>query len=195
MERPVGVGPGTLKVLPTSPSGVSPLPPAHSSESWRLTTIMSQTPYYVGVDVGTGSVRAGLVKADGTLVASFTEETTTWRDPEDHRIFEQSTNNIWEGMCKCIKACLKEANVLPSDVKGIGFDATCSLAVADANGEPVTVTKGDQLGQNGDRNIILWADHRAEKEADLINSTGSVVLDYVGGTMSVRSADLERFPV
>ena len=147
---------------------------------------MSQTPYYIGIDVGTGSVRAGLVKPDGTLVASFTEETTTWRDPDDHRIFEQSTNNIWTGMCKCIKACLKEASVSPSDVKGIGFDATCSLAVADMNGDPVVVTRGDQLGQTGDRNIILWADHRAEKEADLINSTGSVVLDYVGGTMSVR---------
>ena len=147
---------------------------------------MSQTPYYIGIDVGTGSVRAGLVKPDGTLVASRTEETITWRDSEDHRIFEQSTNNIWDGMCKCIKTCLQEANVPPSAVKGLGFDATCSLAVSDMNGEPVVVTKGDKLGQNGDRNIILWADHRAEKEADLINSTGSVVLDYVGGTMSVR---------
>ena len=147
---------------------------------------MSQSAYYIGVDVGTGSVRAGLVKTDGTIVASFTEETTTWRDQEDHRIFEQSTNEIWAGMCKAIKACLKEANVQPSEVKGIGFDATCSLAVADQNGEPVVVTKGDKLGQNGDRNIILWADHRAEQEAELINSTGSTVLDYVGGTMSVR---------
>lgn len=156
---------------------------------------MSQTAYYIGVDVGTGSVRAGLVKPDGTLVASFTEETTTWRDSDDHRIFEQSTNNIWSGMCKCIKACLKEANVSPSDVKGIGFDATCSLAVTDMNGEPVTVTKGNELGQNGDRNIILWADHRAEKEADLINGTGSVVLDYVGGTMSVRPVTLTCYPM
>ncbi|OJT04419.1 hypothetical protein TRAPUB_4875 [Trametes pubescens] len=142
--------------------------------------------YYIGVDVGTGSVRAGLVKHDGTLVATHTEETITWRDPEDHRIFEQSTNNIWAGMCKSIKTCLQEAKVAPSEVKGIGFDATCSLAVSDTNGEPVVVTKGDQLGQNGDRNIILWADHRAEKEAELINSTGSVVLDYVGGTMSLE---------
>ncbi|PIL36645.1 hypothetical protein GSI_00334 [Ganoderma sinense ZZ0214-1] len=147
---------------------------------------MSQTAYYIGVDIGTGSVRAGLVKPDGTIAASFTEETITWRDEEDHRIFEQSTNNIWAGMCTAIKACLKEANVQPSEVKGIGFDATCSLAVADQNGEPVVVTKGGQLGRNGDRNIILWADHRAEKEAELINSTGSVVLDYVGGTMSLE---------
>ncbi|KAI0922037.1 hypothetical protein AcW1_004143 [Taiwanofungus camphoratus] len=142
--------------------------------------------YYIGVDVGTGSVRAGLVKRDGTLVASNTESTITYRDPTDHRIFEQSTTNIWDGMCKAIKAVLAEANVSPTDVKGVGFDATCSLAVTDMNGDPVVVTKGDQLGEIGDRNIILWADHRAEEEANLINSTGSVVLDYVGGTMSLE---------
>jgi ribulose kinase len=68
---------------------------------------------------------------------------------------------------------------------GLGFDATCSLAVTDLEGEPVVVTKGDQLGQHGDRNIVLWADHRAEEEAELINKSGSVVLDFVGGTMSV----------
>ena len=183
------IGPETQGIHPTNEQQVGECTPNASIGSRTpplLTTTMSQTPYYIGIDVGTGSVRAGLVKPDGTLVASRTEETITWRDPEDHRIFEQSTNNIWAGMCKCIKACLQEANVAPSDVKGIGFDATCSLAVSDMNGDPVVVTKGAQLGQNGDRNIILWADHRAEKEADLINSTGSAVLDYVGGTMSVR---------
>lgn len=84
-----------------------------------------------------------------------------------------------------IKECLAQSKISPSLVKGLGFDATCSLAVCDLDGEPVAVTKGQHLGENGDRNVILWADHRAEKEAELINSTGSVVLDYVGGTMSV----------
>ncbi|KAI5829792.1 Pentulose kinase [Schizophyllum commune Tattone D] len=142
--------------------------------------------YFIGVDVGTGSARAGLVKRDGTFVASHTVDTKTFRDPNDHRIFEQSTNNIWESISTAIKTCLKEAKVAPEAVKGLSFDATCSLAVTDANGEPVVVTKGEQLGQIGDRNVILWADHRAEAEADLINSTGSKVLDYVGGTMSLE---------
>ena len=141
--------------------------------------------YYIGIDVGTGSARAALVKHDGTLVASSTQETKTWRDPKDHRIFEQSTTDIWTGICKTVKAVLAEARVAPADVHGIGFDATCSLAVSDFDGQPVTVTKGAELGQIGERNIILWADHRAEEEADLINSTANVVLDYVGGVMSV----------
>ncbi|KAI0092507.1 Pentulose kinase [Irpex rosettiformis] len=149
---------------------------------------MSSNPnaYYIGVDVGTGSARAALVKQDGTLVASSTVETKTWRDPEDHRIFEQSTTDIWNAISKTVKAVLAEANVSPSDVKGLGFDATCSLAVSDFNMNPITVTKGDQLGQIGERNIVLWADHRAEEEADLINSTGNTVLDYVGGVMSLE---------
>ena len=146
---------------------------------------MSSESYYIGVDVGTGSVRSGLVKPDGTIAAISTEATQTFRDSKDHRIFEQSTTDIWNGIGKTIRAVLAEAKVSPSQVKGIGFDATCSLAVTDMNGDPVVVTGGPDLGQNGDRNIILWADHRAEEEADLINSTGSKVLEYVGGVMSV----------
>lgn len=142
--------------------------------------------YYIGIDVGTGSARAGLVKTDGAIVASSTQDTITWRDPQDHRIFEQSTTDIWSGICTAVRAVLKESKVSPADVKGLGFDATCSLAVSDFKGEPVTVTKGDRLGQPGERNIILWADHRAEKEAKLINSQHSIVLDYVGGVMSLE---------
>jgi D-ribulokinase len=92
---------------------------------------------------------------------------------------------IWNGIASSVRACLAEANVSPSTVKGLGFDATCSLAVSDERGKPVTVTKGKNLGMNGERNVILWADHRAEAEAELINASGSIVLNYVGGKMSV----------
>ncbi|THV00590.1 Pentulose kinase [Dendrothele bispora CBS 962.96] len=146
---------------------------------------MSQS-YYIGVDVGTGSARASLVDTSGKTIASCTKETRTWRDQDDHRIFEQSTNDIWNAISHCIKTCLSQSKAAPSSVKGLGFDATCSLAVSDFDMNPVTVTKGKDLGQLGDRNIILWADHRAEREAELINSTGSVVLDYVGGVMSLE---------
>ena len=147
---------------------------------------MSQnTRYYIGIDVGTGSVRAALVNESGSLMASSIHPTKTWRDPYDHRIFEQSTKDIWNAVASTIKTCLQESGVKPEDVKGLGFDSTCSLCVTDVDGKPILVTKGEDLGEYGERNIILWADHRAEKEADFITSTGSIVLDYMGGTMSV----------
>jgi len=141
--------------------------------------------YYIGVDVGTGSARAALVTKLGKVVASSTQPTKTWRDPHDHRIFEQSTTDIWSCIGVAVRECLTSSGVPKERVKGLGFDATCSLAVTDLQGEPVLVSKGEELGTKGDRNVVLWADHRAEKEAEMINATGSVVLDYVGGTMSV----------
>ncbi|KAG8708072.1 hypothetical protein FRC09_001461 [Ceratobasidium sp. 395] len=135
--------------------------------------------YYLGVDVGTGSARAALVSSTGTLLASSTQATTTWRSDTDARIFEQSTTEIWRAICTATRACLASTSVSPSKVAGIGFDATCSLAVTDRLGAPVCVTSGEGLGAEGDRNIILWADHRAEEEADIINKSGAVVLDYI----------------
>jgi hypothetical protein len=155
-------------------------------EKHCLFTFMSSAKYYVGVDVGTGSARAGLVRHDGTLVASSSKDITTWRDQQDHRIFEQSTTEIWSTISSVVRNVIAEAKVAPEEIKGIGFDATCSTTVTDLNGDPISVTKGKGVGKKGERNIMLWADHRAEKEAELINSQRSVVLDFVGGTMSVR---------
>jgi D-ribulokinase len=142
--------------------------------------------YYLGIDVGTGSARAALVTAEGAILASASQDTKTWRDPTDHRIFEQSTTDVWESICGAVREVIARSKILPQYIKGIGFDATCSLAVTNWEGDPITVTRGPQLGDVGERNIVLWADHRAEKEADLINATGSSVLDYVGGVISVR---------
>jgi ribulose kinase len=144
--------------------------------------------YYIGVDVGTGSVRVSLFSSDGRRVASNEQQIQTWRSPSDHRIFEQSTDNIWSCTCFAIRECLSQTALEKENVKGVGFDATCSLAVTDFNGEPILISSGQYIGTIGERNVVLWADHRAEKESEVINATGSVVLDYVGGKMSVGPA-------
>jgi ribulose kinase len=142
--------------------------------------------YYIGVDVGTSSVRALIVDPDGTIVASSIQPIDTYRDPADHHVFEQSTTNIWSAISTAIKSTLAQAEVDGNMIKGLGFDAACSLAVVNWEDQPIVVTKGAQLGSVGERNIIVWCDHRAEEEAELINKSDSVVLDYVGGTMGVR---------
>jgi hypothetical protein len=149
------------------------------------TALSSDDCYYVGVDVGTGSARASLFKPDGTLVSSSVQSMETYRNPTDQRIFEQSTGNIWSSICIAIQSILAKAKVDKHLVKGLGFDATGSLAVADWEGRPIVITEGAQLGSVGERNVILWADHRAEKEAKIINATGSVALDTFGGSMGV----------
>jgi ribulose kinase len=142
-------------------------------------------PYFVGVDVGTGSARAAIVTLDGTILAESTHATKTYRLDSDPRIFEQSTRDIWTQICSSVQDVLRDSGVDKSHVKGIGFDATCSLAVTNRQGIATEVTPNSNF-EAGERNVILWADHRAEEEARLINSTGSMVLNYVGKTMSVR---------
>lgn len=140
------------------------------------------------------SLRTTQVRLYSAAAANSPVATQTRRSPNDHRIFEQSTSDIWAALATCSKAVIKAGGIDPSAVKGVGFDATCSLAVVDRAGRPVSVSRSssaqaeesdDNLGAEGQWNVILWADHRAEEEAELINSTGEGVLDFVGGTMSV----------
>ncbi|KAG9011852.1 hypothetical protein FRB90_007014 [Tulasnella sp. 427] len=142
--------------------------------------------YYIGVDVGTGSARATILTPSGEIVASATHGTKTWRSHKNSSIFEQSTSDIWGKIAACVKEVLQKSNVPPQQVMGVGFTATCSLAVVNMDGEPISISEEESIGAKGERNIILWADHRAEEEANFINSTKSEVLKFVGGTMSLE---------
>src|SRR5262245_65032924 len=121
---------------------------------------------FVGVDVGTASARAGLFDAQGTLLATARRPIAIWHEAGD--IVEQSSDDIWNACVGAVRTALKEAQVDPARVAGIGFDATCSLVVLDGAGKPLTVSaSGDPQ-----RNVIVWMDHRAIVEADRITATG-----------------------
>ncbi|KMZ73202.1 Ribulokinase [Zostera marina] len=132
---------------------------------------------FLGVDVGTGSARAGLFSEDGRLLGSASSLIQIWKDGDS---VEQSSTDIWHAICAAVKAVCSLANVTAEDVIGLGFAATCSLVAVDADGSPVTVScSGDAR-----RNIIVWIDHRSVKQAEKINSFNSTVLQYCGGSVS-----------
>ncbi|KAK9719757.1 hypothetical protein K7432_004584 [Basidiobolus ranarum] len=137
---------------------------------------------FIGVDVGTGSARAVVVDNKGEILGSGGCEITTWNESTD--FYEQSSENIWHACCKAVKQALEVAKVKPDTIKGIGFDATCSLVVLDAEGNPISVTT--ETPEDDDRNIILWMDHRAKEQAQRITDTKSEVLKFLGGTMSLE---------
>jgi len=91
-------------------------------------------------------------------------------------------------VCLSIRTALSQHNVDPESVKGIGFDATCSLAVfSNDTNEPIAVTGPNFDNKDGnDRNVILWLDHRPEEETKKINDTKQNLLRYVGGIMSIE---------
>ena len=133
---------------------------------------------FIGIDVGTGSARAGLFDATGHLVASAKHPIRIWR--EDGDIVEQSSQDIWQAVCAAVRAAVAEAGVSPDTVKGLGFDATCSLVVLDPDAAPLPVGPSNDPA----RNVIVWMDHRALDQTARINATGHSVLKYVGGRIS-----------
>ncbi|OBT86971.1 hypothetical protein VE02_04601 [Pseudogymnoascus sp. 03VT05] len=139
--------------------------------------------HYIGVDIGTGSARVCIVDRTGDIKAVASNDIRTWQP--QNTFYEQSTSDIWSSISTCVKQALKESNVDPATVRGIGFCATCSLAVfSEDTNEPVSVSGPDF--SKADQNVILWLDHRAVEEAKVINATHHDVLKYVGGQMSVE---------
>jgi D-ribulokinase len=134
--------------------------------------------YVLGIDVGTGSARAGVFTIDGRMVGTDKCPTRTYR--EGGTIVEQSSADIWQAVVKSVRGAVSASGVRPDQIKGIGFDATCSLVVLGEDGAPLPV--GDP--NHPERNIMVWMDHRALEQAERINATGHRVLDYVGGRIS-----------
>lgn len=136
------------------------------------------TSYYLGVDVGTGSARAGIFDLKGRMMGQASREIALFRPQAD--FVEQSSDNIWQAVCQAVRDVVNQSNINPVQIKGIGFDATCSLVVLDKEGKPLTVSPSGRSEQN----IIVWMDHRAISQAERINATKHRVLDYVGGVIS-----------
>jgi len=134
--------------------------------------------HVIGVDVGTGSARAGLFDLNGRMLASAKRDITLFH--EAGSIVEQSSAEIWAAVCAAVREVVAASGIDPASVAGLGFDATCSLVVLGEGGRPLPVGPSE----DPDRNIIVWMDHRAVPQAERINALGPDVLRYVGGRIS-----------
>ena len=139
---------------------------------------MNSSSCFIGIDVGTGSARAGIFTAKGRMLGQASQPIRMWKPETD--FVEQSSEDIWKACCTATHAALRQAGIKATDVAGVGFDATCSLVALDAEDRPVSLSPTGRDEQN----VIVWMDHRAIPEANAINSTRHPVLRYVGGVIS-----------
>ncbi|KAG7294295.1 hypothetical protein NEMBOFW57_004366 [Staphylotrichum longicolle] len=151
---------------------------------------MRDNDHYIGIDVGTGSARACIIDSTGEIKALATENIKLWQPTHGYggSHYEQSTTDIWRAITTCVRSVLSASHTDPTSIKGIGFDATCSLAVFTHDTDsPVPVTYPDFANLDGDdRNVILWLDHRPLAETAHINATKHNLLRYLGGKMNVE---------
>src|ERR1700739_1978627 len=109
--------------------------------------------FFVGVDVGTGSARAGVFDTAGNMKGSASAPIQMWKPATD--FVEQSSDDIWSQCCEVVRAAVKKADIAADDVAGLGFDATCSLVVLESDGRPISVSPTG----NAKQNVIVWMDH------------------------------------
>ena len=105
------------------------------------------------------------------------EEVEVVHPRPDHYL--QRSGEVWAAACATVKRVLQEAGVAKEQVKGLGFDATCSLVVVGKEGASVAV---ECEGED----IIMWMDHRAREQAAAITATRHELLESVGGTVSLE---------
>ncbi len=112
--------------------------------------------YVIGIDVGTGSARAGLFDLSGQMLSVAKLDISLFRDA--CAIVEQSSAEIWRCVCQIVRDVVTSAGVVPSSVIGLGFDATCSLVVLGEGGRSLAV--GPSEDEN--RDIIGYAGDGSE---------------------------------
>lgn len=82
---------------------------------------------YVGIDVGTGSVRAALVDQRGIVLAFAEQPIKKWEPQFNHH--EQSSEDIWAACCLVTKVSAKPWHPVPVRAPLTEQFCRCALGV------------------------------------------------------------------
>jgi FGGY-family pentulose kinase len=128
------------------------------------------SPVFLGLDVGTQSVRAALFDLGGRCLAFATAPLDTHHPHPGWA--EQDANQWWQAARAAVPEALSRAGTPPDVVAGIGLDCTaCTVLPCRVDGTPL-------------RRALLWMDQRAYREAEAISATKDPSLRYVSGVVS-----------
>ena len=93
--------------------------------------------FFIGVDVGTGSARAGLFSGQGQLIRHSSKAIKTWVGSEVGHS-EQSTSDIWSAVCSAIQ--VSSYNCISHDINIFAtFWSTINLHVANSHRKYVQI--------------------------------------------------------
>lgn len=115
---------------------------------------------WLGIDLGTQSVRALLVAADGTVLGSGAAPLTGRRDGPRH---EQDPGEWWTAVCTASRAALAKRSARSAPIGGLAVCGTSgTVLLTDADGRPLTPA-------------LMYDDGRAWAEAERLRSAGLAV--------------------
>jgi xylulokinase len=108
--------------------------------------------YIVSYDLGTGGLKTGLYREDGTTAGfEFSPYPTYYPKPDWH---EQYPMDWWRAVCASTRKLLRESGIDPAEVAAVGSSGHSLVAVP--------------IGKNGEilqERVPIWSDRRAGEEA------------------------------
>jgi xylulokinase len=121
---------------------------------------------FVGLDIGTSSVKAGLFDLDGRKVAISRAHYKVYSPHKGWA--EQDPQEWWTGTQTVLNDIM--VGIDPARIAGIGLCGQCP-------GHVLVDESGNAIG-----NAIIWRDRRATKEAAWLaeNITGAQVIEWIG---------------
>jgi gluconokinase len=124
------------------------------------------SPYIVGIDIGTGSIKAVAITSDGTIVAKHQHHYPFFSSKPDYN--EQEPETIWQAFIKIVREVVKATGSNPAAV--CLSSVMHSVIMVDKNGKELS-------------NMITWADRRnADDAEDLYHSQAAPSLYEATGT-------------
>ncbi len=111
--------------------------------------------YLLGIDIGTSACKVAVFSEDGVVKGAATESYPVYYPHPGWA--EQNPDEWWEAVCKAIKKMLREYEISPSQITGIGIDGQSWSAIPiDKDGNVLT-------------NTPIWMDTRAQSICDRMN--------------------------
>ena len=130
-------------------------------------------PIYLGIDVGTQSIRVLAADAAGRVLALASEPLISHRDGVRH---EQQPEDWWKATCLCCRKATESLGIYSGNIAGIAVDATSgTFLIADRELRPLT-------------NALMYDDARAHIEAEEVSQAGEVLWSRLGYQMQTTWA-------
>ncbi len=131
-----------------------------------MTAASEEEAVWVGLDLGTQSIRALAVSAGGEVVGSGSRPLAGERDGDRH---EQDPAQWWEALCAASRTALRD--IAPERVRGVAIDGTSgTVLLVDPAGAPLTPA-------------LMYDDSRATDQARRVNDEGAAVWSSLGYRM------------
>jgi FGGY-family pentulose kinase len=127
---------------------------------------MAHDDLVLGIDAGTGSLRAGLFDLQGHSLG-FAERTYETIYPSAGWA-EQHPEHWWEALVGAVQECLTLNGIDGHRIIGLAIDAPCNILLIDQDGTPLTES-------------LIWMDLRGAEQARRLTETNDPVLRYCGG--------------